>query len=177
MSYPVERVTTTVFRAHNPRLSFAPASGTGAAKHGGRFNRPGMPALYTSDSYQLAITEAQQGLPFKIQPLTIVSYDIDHTTILDLTSTRARRAAEVKLDELASPWEAILDRGCEPPSWTLADQLISHGVGGIKVPSFAHGAPTEAANIVFWSWSDRRPERVVVVDDEQRLPRNDSSWR
>lgn len=51
-----------VYRAHNPHWSFAPDSGAGAAKHGGRFNCPGVPALYTSSSYELAITEAHQGL-------------------------------------------------------------------------------------------------------------------
>lgn len=54
-----------VYRAHNPRWSFAPDSGAGAAKHGGRFNRPGVLALYTSSSYELAIAEAHHGLPFK----------------------------------------------------------------------------------------------------------------
>ena len=25
------------------------------------------------------------------------------------------------------------------------------------------------SNVVFWSWSDRRPSRIVLIDDESRL--------
>ncbi|MFV0302812.1 MAG: RES family NAD+ phosphorylase [Paracoccus sp. (in: a-proteobacteria)] len=39
------------FRAHNPRWSFEPLSGEGARRHGGRFNPPGVPALYLSTTY------------------------------------------------------------------------------------------------------------------------------
>nr|WP_245682169.1 RES domain-containing protein [Halomonas gudaonensis] len=31
---------------HVPRWAYAPTSGAGAAEHGGRLNRPGLPALY-----------------------------------------------------------------------------------------------------------------------------------
>ncbi len=41
------RLRTTVYRAHNPRWSFAPLSGADAARYGGRFNPTGMEALYT----------------------------------------------------------------------------------------------------------------------------------
>ena len=60
-----------VYRAHDPKWAFDPASGDGAALHGGRFNRPRRAALYTSLDQQGAWTEAQQGFPFKAQPVTI----------------------------------------------------------------------------------------------------------
>lgn len=75
-----EHLSATVYRAHHPRWPFTPDSGAGAAKHGGRFYRLGIPALYTSSSYELAITEAHHGLPFKLQPLTIISDTVDHDT-------------------------------------------------------------------------------------------------
>ena len=34
------------YRVHVPRWAYAPTSGDGAAEHGGRLNRPGLPALY-----------------------------------------------------------------------------------------------------------------------------------
>ena len=46
------RLRTTVYRAHNPRWSFAPLSGAGAARYGGRFNPTGMEALYTSRRFE-----------------------------------------------------------------------------------------------------------------------------
>jgi len=166
----------TVYRAHNPRWSFAPASGAGAAKHGGRFNRPGLPALYTSSSYELAITEAHQGLPFKLQPLTIVSYAVDHDNVLDLSSASACAAAGIAFEDLACAWELIAFDGGTPPSWTLSGRLIEHRIGGIIVPSFARGAHAHSVNIVFWDWDANPPRQVAVNDAESRLPKDDASW-
>lgn len=177
MTLPVEHFTGTVYRAHNPRWSFAPDSGAGAAKHGDRFNRPGLPALYTSSSYELAITEAHQGLPFKLQPLTIVSYTVDHASVLDLASTSACRATGVASEDLQCAWELIAFNGSTPPSWILADRLIEQGVGGIIVPSLAEGSDNASVNMVFWDWQVSPPHQVVVNDDENRLPKDDVSWR
>lgn len=156
MNLPITRLATTVYRTHNPRWSFAPHSGAGAAKHGGRFHRPGVPALYTSSSYELAITEAQQGLPFKLQPLTIVSYSVNHDSVLDLSSPSACAAADVDHEDIGCAWEFIADDGGTPPSWTLTDRLVDGGVGAIVVPSFAYGANEQDCNIVFWDWQAHR---------------------
>lgn len=167
----------TVYRAHNPRWSFAPDSGAGAAKHGGRFNRPGVPALYTSRSYELAIAEAHQGLAYKLQPLTIVSYDVVHDSVLDLSTPAACDVANVAFEDLGCAWELIACEGAMPPSWALADRLIEAGVGAIIVPSFAVGANRGDRNIVFWRWQSTPPCQVAVNDDWHRLPRDDRSWR
>lgn len=166
-----------VYRAHNPRWSFAPDSGAGAAKHGGRFNRPGVPALYTSSSYELAITEAHQGLPFKLQPLTIVSYTVDHDSLLDLSTASACYAAGVVFDDLTCAWEEMAFDDATPPTWLLADRLIENRMGGIIVPSFARGADGHSVNIIFWDWQTTPPRQVAVNDNENRLPRNSRSWR
>ncbi|WP_439546652.1 RES domain-containing protein [Sandarakinorhabdus sp.] len=42
------RPNAVFHRYLTPRWSHAPLSGAGAALHGGRFNRPGVPALYLS---------------------------------------------------------------------------------------------------------------------------------
>lgn len=177
MSLPITRLVATVYRAHNPRWSFAPESGAGAAKHGGRFNRTGMPALYTSSSYELAITEAHQGLPFKLQPLTIVSYTVDHDCVLDLSNAAACAEAGVAYSDLGSAWEEIALDGGTPPSWALADRLIDEGIGAIIVPSFAYGANGNDCNIIFWDWQTGLPRQVTANDGENRLPKNAVSWR
>ena len=46
---------------------------------------------------------------------------------------------------------------------------------GMHVQSFALGTESDDLNLVFWHWSDRRPSRVVVIDDEGRLLKNPSS--
>lgn len=90
-----------VYRAHNPRWSFAPDSGTGAAKFGGRFNSPGVKAPYTSLSFKSAWSEAQQGFPLKPQPLTLVVYEVDYDAILDLSDRVVREATGIHDDVLA----------------------------------------------------------------------------
>jgi RES domain-containing protein len=70
----MRRFHGVVFRAHNPRWAFAPTSGEGAARHGGRFNPPGTLALYTALSPKTAWTEAQQGFPFLPYRLPTVSH-------------------------------------------------------------------------------------------------------
>lgn len=175
------RLRGLVYRAHNPRWSFAPTSGDGAALHGGRFNPSGMAALYTSLRPETAWLEAQQAFPFKPQPLTLCAYEVDCADIADLTDADERARLNVALADLACPWEYLASQGEEPPSWRVARKLMADGFAGIIVGSHAPGAMQPADlphhNVVFWSWSDQPPHRLMVVDDFGRLPRDDSSWR
>ena len=50
--------TGLLYRAHNPVWSREPLSGEGAARFGGRFNRIGRIALYTSLAPETALREA-----------------------------------------------------------------------------------------------------------------------
>jgi RES domain-containing protein len=171
------RLQGLVYRAHNPRWSFAPASGDGAARYGGRFNPVGVAALYTSRRMETAWREAQQGFAFKAQPLTVCAYKVDCEDVADLTDAATREAHAVDPDSLGCPWEDLAARGLTPPSWDLARRLIAAGITAIVVPSFAPGATMEDRNVVFWQWSDTPPHQVAVIDDEGRLPRDDRSWQ
>lgn len=166
-----------VYRAHNPRWSFSPTSGEGAARHGGRFNPVGLPALYSSLRMETAWLEAQQGFAFKPQPLTICAYEVDSDPIRDLTDPNSLKSLGVTRAELACPWEDLATRGATPPTWVLTRKLIEEGANGALVPSFAPGAAFADVNLVFWRWSDAAPDQVILIDDERRLPRDDSSWR
>ncbi len=170
------RFAGRVYRAHNPRWSFAPLSGDGAARSGGRFNPVGVPALYTSRRMETAWREAQQGFAFKAQPLTICAYEVDCTDVADLTDTATLAAYGATVAILASPWEAIFLRGGKPPTWDLARRLIANGIAAIIVPSLAPGALAADRNVVFYRWSNDPPHRVRLIDDEGRLPRDDRSW-
>ena len=158
-----------VYRAHNPRWSWTPLSGAGARRHGGRFNRRGIRALYTSLNELTAIREAQPlGRP--MQPLTICTYDVDVEPVFDTLDKAQRRTLGVSDSDLACPtWEAEMHAGLVPASQALADRLIAAGHAGMRVRSFAAGARAGGLNLVLWTWGDARPARVTLIDDEDRL--------
>ena len=158
-----------VYRAHNPEWPWAPLSGEGARRHGGRFNRRGTPALYTSLSPLTAIREAQPlGRP--MQPLTLCAYEVDAEPVFDTQDEARRRALGVRVSDLACPtWESEMLSGELPASQALADRLIAEGYSGMRVRSFAAGTGPDDLNLVMWRWSAKRPARVVLIDDEGRL--------
>ena len=168
------RLTRPVYRSHNPRWSWEPESGAGAALEGGRFNRRGMPALYTSLRQETAWLEAQQGFAYKTQPMLVCSYDVDCDDMLDLTDVTVLSAHGIKDSDVSCAWKDIETRGLTPPSWAMADRLIAKDVAGIIVRSSAFGAGVRDVNAVFWRWERVLPHKVVVVDDLARLPRNAS---
>ena len=177
MTFPACRLTGAVYRAHHPRWAFDPVSGEGAARHGGRFNPVGLPALYTALRPETAWAEAQQGFAFKAQPMTLCSYDVDCADLVDLTDAGSLAALGVAAADLACAWEDLADRGQVPSTWALATRLIEAGAAGVIVPSFAYRAGPDDRNVVFWKWGDRPPHAVRVVDDHARLPHDDRSWR
>lgn len=157
------------FRAHDPRWAWDPESGEGARLHGGRFNPRGTPALYLSLTFQGAWAEAQQGFPFRTQPLTLCTYEVDCERIVDMRDDAVRKAAKISVADLSCPWEEILDRRATPPTHAWATRLVKAGVAGILVPSFAPGAPNKATNLVAWRWSRDLPHQIRCIDDEGRL--------
>ncbi len=144
-------------------------SGEGAGRHGGRFNRRGVPALYTSLSPLTAIREAQPlGRP--MQPLTLCAYEVDAEPVFDALDYEQRRTLGVSGFDLTCPaWEAEMLTGVPPASQILADRLIKAGYAGMRVQSFATGTGADDLNLVMWRWGYDRPARVVLVDDEGRL--------
>ncbi len=167
---------TNLYRAHNPRWAFLPGSGEGAALFGGRFNAKGTKALYTSMTGQGAWAEAQQGFSRKAQPLLVCMYEVDCVGVIDLTNEKTRQLWSVSEEELACPWKLEQAKGAIPSSWRLTNNLISQGVSGIIVPSFAPGASSDMKNVIFWRWGKTIPHKVAVIDDHERLPKNQKSW-
>ena len=159
-----------VYRAHNPQWSWTPLSGEGARRHGGRFNRRGVPALYMSLTPLTAIREAEPlGRP--MQPLTLCSYEVDAEPVFDALDEEQRRAQDVNDTDLAClAWEEEMLAGMVPASQALADRLIAAGYVGMRVQSFAAGISAGDLNLVMWKWNSNRPARVVLIDDESRLP-------
>ena len=167
------RLRALVYRAHNPQWSWTPISGKGARRHGGRFNRRGVPALYTSLDPLAAIREAQPlGRP--MQPLTLCAYELDAEPVFDALDEERRRDRGVSdADLVCAAWEADMLAGRIPASQALADRLIAAGFIGMRVRSFAVGAGAGDINLVMWRWAAKPPARVALIDDEDRLSGRD----
>lgn len=72
------------YRYLTPKWAFLPTSGAGAAIDGGRFNRPGVEALYLSLSAQTALEEYRQGASI-IPPATLAAYKVTLAEVADLS--------------------------------------------------------------------------------------------
>jgi len=156
--------TGLLYRAHNPVWSRTPLSGEGAARFGGRFNRIGRPALYTSLAPETALREANQ--VGTLQPTTLVAYEADIGPLLDGVDIAALEPFQISPAELADPsWRDWMLSGKPVPTQELAEAAIAQGFAGIVVPSYARGAPADALNLVLWDWE----ERIKLVDDDDRL--------
>ena len=165
------RLRGLVYRAHNPQWAWTPASGEGARRYGGRFNRRGVPALYLSFSPITAIREAQPvGRP--MQPLTLCAYEIDAEPVFDAENPAELRRVGADPSDVACPtWEADMLSGGVAASQDLADRLAAAGHVGMRVRSFAVGAERRDLNLVMWRWGNDYPIRAVVIDEEGRLTR------
>jgi RES domain-containing protein len=165
-----------VYRAHDPRWAFDPASGEGAKHKGGRFNSKGTKALYTSNTFEGAWDEAQLGFPNKPQPLTLCTYEVDCSDLIDLTCHLTRQALNITLGDINGNWLLKEKNRRIPKPQQIALTLIQLGAVGIIVPSFSRTARPNNANLVFWDWCEVKPHQIIVIDDNGRLPNDQRSW-
>jgi len=147
-------------------------SAAGAKLHGGRFNRRGLSALYTSLDVLVAIREASPlGGPF--HPLTLCQYRVDCEDIFDTRDPKAMQGESISEDELHCPsWNEQMLDGEIPASQQLADRLLARNYAGMLVRSFARGAGPEDINLVLWKWSKRRPHKTTLFDPNHRLSKS-----
>lgn len=159
-----------VYRAHNPQWSWDPLSGEGAGLYGGRFNRRGVAALSTSQAPLTAVREATLlGRP--MQPITLCAYEVDAEPVFDALDEAICRSRGVSDSDIECPsWRAEMLAGAVAASQALADRLIAAGYVGMRVRSFAPATGPDHVNLVLWTWGSKRPSRVVLIDEERRLP-------
>jgi RES domain-containing protein len=155
-----------------PKWADDPLSGAGAALRGGRFNPPGMPALYMSEEFVTAVAEYEQDLG--IRPGTLCAYDVKSERIVDLGDALTLETLGVDAAALRAPWKhiAFVEKRL-PPTWPLAERLLQEGIDGARVPS----AQAIGLNLVLWRWNVERAARVVALDPLRDLPADQSSWR
>lgn len=158
----------TLYRALNPVWARTPLSGEGARRYGGRFNRRGVAAIYTSLSIQAAIREANQVGDF--QPLTLVAYRADLDPVFDATDAAAMASRGWAADDLAAgDWRLQMRARGSAGTQDMAARLAADGHVGMRVRSFAPGASAGGLNLVLWRWGDHPPAQLTLIDDEGRL--------
>lgn len=156
-----------LYRALNPVWARQPLSGEGARLYGGRFNAPGVPALYTSLDPLTAIREATQA--GRLQPLVLVALEARIDRVFDARDAAALEQRGLSPQALADPGWRNAQRQGPAPTQAFAAALAAEGWPGLIAPSYAPGA-TGGANLVLWSWGAETAAQLTVIDDEGRLP-------
>lgn len=159
-----------LYRAHKPQWSFAPKSGEGARKRGGRWNLPGTPALYLSFNPMPAIAETMKEFDFR--PVTLVQYEVSGGRIADYQDPEFRRREGLRDDLTMTPWLNKSLRKTGAPSQLAAKMLIERGWHGMIYPA----AESQGLNLVLWRWDEDGEPTVTVRDTDGDLPRNRDSW-
>lgn len=143
-------------------------SGDGARERGGRWNPPGLAAVYGSTSDDVALEECKAndryyGVPTK-SPRLLIAIEAQLSGVLDLTSPAIRRTLHVTLDELAAEdWRKLLQAGRESSAQALGRTAAEAGASGLLVRSAAvrHGV-----NVVVFPKAHRN-DRMEVVEGEK----------
>jgi len=158
------------FRAIDPRWSFAPLSGQGAALNGGRWNAQGVPALYLALDEITAVHEYNQGLGF--HPLVLARYHVTQARFANLCEPEERERLGVDEAVLSAAWLEDLRQGQKPPTHKLADTL-STSFDGLIYPSVV---TSTGRCVVLWRWNTDTGAQVRVEDTGNCLPKDQTSW-
>ena len=154
-------------------------SGWGASYNGGRWNPPGVKAIYASLNPITAVKEVYQEFikyGFKdhhIQPRVMAGVKLNVKCLLDLTDAGIRRKLGFRLDELTGEdWHAIQSGGEE--SWTQAigrgAQLA--GFEGLLAPS---ARDRNGTNVVIFPENLASTSTVELMAKDE-LPPHPSDW-
>lgn len=162
-----------LYRIIIPRWSHAPTSGAGAALKGGRFNRPGLEALYLSQTVETALEEYRQHARL-LPPGTITTFLVSRLRIVDFSAGYVAGTWDPLWAEYGCNWRQMaLDLKVEPPCWVLGDLALDAGAAGILFPSTVHSGGT---NLVLFNSSGLPADTLSVYDPQRQLPRDPTSW-
>lgn len=165
------RETLALWRAFVPQWAFAPLSGEGAARFGGRWNPVGAATIYAARELSTAWAEYNQG--FVQHPALIAQLDLKDAALADLTDLDVLSSLAVPEDIHQCEWRMLLDEGKVPQTHLLRQRLLAEGFDGVVYPSFMSPGGTCVA---LWRWNAKGAPRLDVVDPDGRLPKTPASW-
>ena len=121
----------------------------------GRYNRPSERALYMSGSRAGVVAAvARYGAVERV----LVRVAVDADGLLDLRDKAACANFGIDPAQAAEDWVTARERGEEPPSWAVADQVRATGAAGLVDPS--RRAP-ELWHLVLFRWTPGVEVKVV----------------
>ncbi len=179
----------TLWRAFVPRWAHLPLSGEGAARFGGRWNPPGLPAIYAARELSTAWAEYNQG--FVQHPAMIAQLELSDADLADLTDAAVLEELGVAEAIHRCQWRDAMERGLVPETHELMRRLLAEERGlvpethelmrrllaegrhGVVYPSIMSPGGTCVA---LWRWNDTAAPRLAVIDPEHRLPKTPASW-
>ena len=154
------------YRVITPEYAGMSRSGLGAARRGGRFNRPQQEALYLSADTATALAEYQQDNPW-LPPGTICTFFVRELRVADFSAGFDPDHWPPLWADFALDWRAEwFGKGIEPPTWYMADDVVAAGLDGLLFPSQARPGAT---NLVIYRSSERSRSQLSVYDPEGAL--------
>jgi RES domain-containing protein len=154
------------YRVIAPMHARTPLSGTGAARRGGRFNRPSQEALYLALDEATALAEYKQDNPW-LPPGTICTFFVHGLRVADFRDGFDPQRWPPLWADFAVDWRAEwFGKGNEPPTWYMADDAVADKLDGILFPSQARPGGT---NLVIYQSSTRPAAQLRVYDPNGAL--------
>jgi len=164
-------INAVAYRVHDPKWAYAPTSGTGAGRHGGRANRPGVNAIYLSLELETALAEYQQ-IDGLLPPASMVSYRVAVDKVVDFSGGYTAEWDPLWQDFYCDWRKLVFHEDIEPPSWVIGDRVLALGAKGILFNSVITGG----VNLVLYNDAMVAPDLIVPHDPHRSLPKNQNSW-
>jgi RES domain-containing protein len=162
-------VSLTAYRSSTPKYATETdlVTGEGSRRFGGRWNPPGLAAIYASVTPETAMAETLAHVRYfclpihSVMPRTFVALDFQLNRVLDLTDGRIRQRLGLSEKRIVeTDWRAEMDAGREPVTQLVGRAAADVGLEGLIVPSSAH---QKGSNIVAFPACFLHHSRVEVL--------------
>jgi RES domain-containing protein len=143
-------------------------SGDGARDRGGRWNAPGVAAIYGSTTDDTALEECKANDRYYAVetkgPRLLVAVEAKLVGMLDLTGPTIRRSLSATLKELAAEdWRKFLQAGKESTTQALGRAAAASRASGLLARS---AAVPQGINVVVFPRAHQADQMVVVEADK-----------